>query len=293
MPYFFHQAEYLGTQIYVRFEAESKAMLDLVFREADRIEQDYSRFIATSKLSQLNQNLDTWTHIDPEFFELCQMAQNFKIQTGGIIDCTVKSTLDAWGYDEHYSLRPKKDFGALGDIALHPESCEVKISAPIDFGCFGKGYFLDQTRTILHEAGVKNYFINGGGDIYAKGEDATGPWKIYFEDPRTNEKVIGETVLDNFFACSSSPSRRAWRQFHHLIDIKNQKPADRMKSVYVQSNHSGAFCDAMSTALFVMGFEEAQAFTKKTDDLEALLVSPQGQIWQSKGFKGKLYTLDS
>ena len=86
---------------------------------------------------------------------------------------------------------------------------------------------------------------------------------------------------------ASSPARRKWRNRHHLVDPIRREPAQGMMGVFTQAE-TALWADIYSTALFVLGFERAQALLP-TLKVEALLVASDGRVFKSEGFRGELY----
>ena len=233
-------------------------------------------------LAELNGRVGKWTDVDEEFFELIRFACDLKEMTGGAFDLTVKSVLDSWGYDSEYSFS-EKDAGACGEIELREG--QVKISDEIDLGGIGKGYALDRMVKCLER--LDDFFINAGGDIYAKGKDVDVPWRVLFEDPTDITQAIGFVDVSDMALASSNPNKRKWSDKHHLVDPRSLRPADEMMAVYTQAE-TCLLADAYSTALFVLGYEGAK---KMVEDfpVEAMLVSPRGEIYRTSGFKGELF----
>lgn len=139
-------------------------------------------------------------------------------------------------------------------------------------------------------ADYADVFINAGGDVYGRGYDADGPWVCYLEHPKNPDQAIGEIVLDKKYFASSSPLRRRWRNRHHLVDARAREPASLMTAVYVEGA-TGLAADGYSTALFVSGYDRAKLLAEERG-LAAVLVSPEGDIYRSSGFSGRLYGLD-
>lgn len=61
--------------------------------------------------------------------------------------------------------------------------------------------------------------------------------------------------------------------YHHIIDPLDGYPADNgLVSVTIIGN-SGIMCDALSTALFISGFEKAVNHWKNNKDFDMILVT--------------------
>ena len=183
-------------------------------------------------------------------------------------------------YDNNYSFKEKKkkfNFNLRKNLIL--KESKVNLRKEIDFGGFGKGYAVDRVRKILDSAGLKDYLLNAGGDIYVKGKTFS---KVYMENPDDIEQVFAYVELDAQSIASSSASRRKWGKNHHLIDPKKAKSAEDMKSVFVISR-SAMEADMYATALYVLGFKKAVACVKRKK-LVAFLVSKDNQVYRSKGF---------
>jgi len=285
------ERELLGSKITITVcekserESEVTKAIEKAFLECARIERRFSRFLPQSELSLLNTQLNLETPVSDELFLLISFAEEIKKSTAGIFDITIKSILEGWGYDAGYSLR-EQTAGKIGEVVLNAENRTVTSSAEIDLGGVGKGYALDRMLAIF--ASFENIVLDAGGDIYARGKDENGnKWKILFEDPMDITRAIGEVEADGFFLAASSPSRRRWRNRHHLVDPRHGEPADKMLMTYIQADR-GIIADTLSTALFVMGWEDAQKALPNLG-IEAMLVSPEGKIFRSGGFSGTLY----
>lgn len=280
----------LGTKVWISVvgkRAEAEQAIEAAFSRAKEIEQKYSRFIKGNVLAGLNSRIGEWVKVDEETFKLLKFGDNLRKKTDGVFDLSVKSILESWGYDENYSFEEHGE-GNLGKIEFL-DGGRVRLSAEIDLGGIGKGYAVDEMADILKDFSA--YFINAGGDIFAKGLNEKGEkWKVYFEHPSDLEEVIGFVDIDEAgmgLACTS-PSKRSWKGKHHLVNPRTKQPADKMLAVYTQSKNC-LLADAYSTALFVMGYDVAR---KKLVELpvEAMLIDVSGAIYRTSGFEGELFT---
>ncbi len=291
----FEQArELLGSRIRILVCAETTdqdsalAAIDAAFAECERIEHAFSRFLPDSEISRLNQRIGEAVEISEELFLLLRFCEQIKQVTGGAFDISVQSILEGWGYDPQYSLQEKSE-GQTGTFVLDEKSRTVRLSAPIDLGAIGKGYALDRMLPCFE--GFPDLMLDAGGDLYARGTDENGSsWKIVFEHPTDVRQGIGEVVVDGFFCAASSPSRRKWRDRHHLVHPQTKQPAHNMLMTYIQAQQ-GIIADALSTALFVLGWENALRLTPSLE-VEAMLIGKNGKIVRSKGFRGELFSAE-
>lgn len=287
--------ELLGTRVQIFMavydEGRARSAMERAFAECERIENKYSRFIEGNALAKLNARVGEWVRVDEEFYELIAFGARAGKRTVGAFDLSVKTVLEGWGYDADYSLK-EHGAGELGEVLLGEDGelgkGYVKLTAPIELGGLGKGYALDRMMAYLE--GFANVCLDGGGDILARGLNAEGrPWRAALEHPLDLSKGIGYVDIPEAGLAlgSSSPSRRKWRDRHHLVDPDALAPASQMLSVYTQAP-AALLADTYSTALFVMGFEEAQ---KRLPELpvEALLVGPEQQVFKSEGFLGEVF----
>ena len=279
--------EQLGTPIVLTIIAEdevaAREAAAEAFSECARIENAYSRFVDGNELAILNAHVGEWAEVSEELLQLIAFAKRAGEKTKGAFDVSVKSILEGWGYDSAYSLKEGRP-GRTGTIEL--TEGRVRIGAPIELGGLGKGYALDRMLSFLN--GFPNVHLNAGGDLIVRGVNENAePWRIVFEHPEDPARGIGTVDTTGLALASSSPSRRKWRNRHHLVDPRTGEPAAGMLAVYTQSS-SALLADVYSTALFVLGYEEAQKLLP-TLPVEAMLVSPEGRIFRSPNFQGVLF----
>lgn len=283
--------ECLGTVIEISVPS---SFISLCQKELQRIENTYSRFIDSSQISQMNNALGKWHAITPEMHHILARAQEFHKKTDGFFDITIKEHLDILGYDSKYTFAPihrkRSYFEQLSHTLFPPVSLrkdKVLLRKEIDFGGLGKGFALDSLASLLERQSARSYYLNFGGDIFAKRGNKKKPWTILLEHPDDPKRIIGETDLDNMALTCSAPNRRKWRGYHHLLNPKTGQPQMEMKCVFVQAK-TGIEADGYATALFTAGFEKAQQMLK-TLPVDALLISKEGKIFITPAFKVRFY----
>jgi len=283
----------LGTEIEIKLPEKFSSFFSNCFSELKRIENTYSRFLDTSELSKLNANLGVWHTISDEFLYLIEKSEQIKKQTDGNFDITLKSTLDNLGYDKNYSFKEKKETKTLIQkikevlplISIDKKNKKVLLRKQIEFGGCGKGFALDCASKLLDSKGVTHYYINAGGDIFAKQDGP--PWEILLEHPDDSSRVIGKIILNKKAIAGSNPNKRKWGKHHHLINAKTKLPANDVKAIFVIAP-LGIEADAYATALFTAGFENAILISQHLN-IEILMISPENKMYLSPGFEVDLY----
>ncbi|OGJ43887.1 hypothetical protein A2974_00115, partial [Candidatus Peregrinibacteria bacterium RIFCSPLOWO2_01_FULL_48_20] len=210
--------EQLGTPIVLTIIAEdevaAREAAAEAFSECARIENAYSRFVDGNELAILNAHVGEWAEVSEELLQLIAFAKRAGEKTKGAFDVSVKSILEGWGYDSAYSLKEGRP-GRTGTIEL--KEGRVRIGAPIELGGLGKGYALDRMLSFLNA--FLNVHLNAGGDLIVRGVNENAePWRIVFEHPEDPARGIGTVDTTGLALASSSPSRRKWRNRHHLVD---------------------------------------------------------------------------
>jgi len=136
----------------------------------------------------------------------------------------------------------------------------------LDLGAYGKGAACDEALRIL-QGNCKAAVINLGGNILTYGQKPWGqPFQIALRDPKggPNETIGTFTLRGTRFISTSGSYEKFFEQdgqkYHHIFDPQTGYPAKRepgLISVTVISDH-GALGDMLSTACFVLGYENSQ-----------------------------------
>lgn len=280
--------ELLGSSLRITFEQEDEEqghlLLKSCWQKIEHFHNKYSRFLTNNTLSTINSHLNHWQQIDAETYRLISAALALLEKYPLNFSLAVKKTLENIGYDQNYTFQPKETRSAA------PNTSTIKLEAPdrlfidepIEFGGFGKGYALDLTAETLAPY-IKNMCLDFGGDLFAKGVNQDGnPWKIALESPFHVDEAIGTIILDGKFLTASNTLKRSWgkdKQLHHLIDVKNQKPADYWVGSYVLAD-SGMTADFLATALFCTSPEDLEKVSGKILNCQFMLADSDKALFQ-------------
>jgi len=137
-----------------------------------------------------------------------------------------------------------------------------KADGRVDLGGIGKGYALDQAAKKVMRPGVVGARFNFGGQVLVVGRPPQGQaWVIQLASP---DGGFLERQLQAGSVATSSNDERP-----HVIDPRTGKPAKFRGSVTVMAA-TGAWADALSTALLVMGEEEGRRWALEHPEVEII-----------------------
>lgn len=271
--------------------------------ELYRLEALLSRTSETSTVSEINEAAGAEVAVEEEVAELLKLAKQYSEVTNGTFDVTIAPVVSAWGFTEDAYRVPEQQELDLLLQAVGGEFVEIRdgvaVLAPetqIDLGGIAKGYASDRVAKIFETHGVERGWISLGGNVMAKGTRPDGnPWKVGIQHPENTsaDALVGMVLLENGYAVTSGGYQRFFeadgKTYHHIIDPTTGYPADSgLTSVTVvagmEAEYSGTMCDALSTALFVMGEEDALEFWRSSElAFELVLVTDDGRVVVTSG----------
>ena len=174
---------------------------------------------------------------------------------------------------------------AAGTAAI-PDGVEI------DLGSVAKGFTGDVLTGLLKEYGVESAMLDLGGNIQTVGLKPDGSlWRVGVQDP-DGDGILGVVEAAELAVITSGGYERYFEQdgvrYWHIIDPDTGAPARSGLASVTVAGESGAVCDALSTALFVMGRESAVAFWRQYRDelrFELVLVDDDGSVTVTAGLE--------
>ena len=163
--------------------------------------------------------------------------------------------------------------------------------AAIDLGAIAKGYIGDRVKDFLLSKGITSGMINLGGNVLVIGEKPDGSlWKIGIRKPFSEDGSELSAVVsaaDQSVVTSGTYERYFIKDntlYHHILNTQTGYPARTgLSSVSILSDGS-AKGDALSTICFLLGPEKGMDLIEKTDGVEALFITEEGELLYSSGF---------
>lgn len=205
-------------------------------------------------------------------------------QTGGAFDCTIAPVVDLWGFDTgNYGVPGKAEIqNALlftGGDAITLDGTVVTRApyAAVTLGGIAKGALGDRLMALCEAAQVPAVLSLGGNIVLAGDNPHGGLWSVGVQSPTGSGIALSFSCEGGRSVVTSGGYERYFeyqgKTYHHILDPKTGFPADSdLQSVTVIGT-DGAMCDALSTGLFVMGYEKAVAFAEEHDDYAYLFMT--------------------
>ena len=309
----FLQGEAFGTSYNIKFYSERdvdfKKGIDSVIAV---VNQSVSTYIPDSDISKVN-NGDTTVVVDSIFKEVFEISKNVNKKTNGYFDPTIGVLRNAYGFGD---VKPMKniDSTSLDSLMKYVGFHKVRINNDgtiskqypeiyFDFNAVAKGFGIDCIGRYLESQGVKDYLIELGGEILAKGEniEKQQDWIVGIEavDSELSDRTYEATVKLKNIAMASSGNYRKFRldsatgkkYVHTLNPLTGSAEKSDVTSATVLSPTCGV-ADAYATSFMALGLEKSKELLKNLPDVEAYLTFNDSlsnhQVFITEGFKRRL-----
>lgn len=256
-----------------------------IIEMSQKFDNTYSRFIPTSLISQIASQTGT-IEVPPDFIEMLKMYEQLFILSEKKVNPLVGNSLSDMGYDKEYSLKKKNSIQHTPDLQetvtiIDQHHIHIKKPVLFDFGGLGKGYFVDKITQYLLRNNLRCFLVNGSGDINYQGDS---PITVGLEHPLDTSKIIGTISFSQGAMCSSATNRRAWGDYHHIIDPVTLRSPSEIRAAWVIAPFA-ALADGLTTALF---FVPPEQFLPHYN-FEYLLLNKDMKVKRSAGFKAELF----
>lgn len=288
----------MGTYMTLTAYGESaEAALTLSEDRIKELEALWSTTDENSDIYKVNQSGGTRTEVSEETAEILQFALDMAEETNGSLDLTIFPVVTAWGFiGGEYHIPTENELTDLlqnadyEKVLLEENFVTMPDGMQLDFGAVGKGYTGDIIAELLKEQGVTSALLDIGGNIQMVGRKPDGSrWRLGIQNP-FGEGSLGVLESEGGAVVTSGSYERYFigedgKQYGHIIDPSTGYPAESgLVSVSIIAKE-GKMCDALSTAIYVMGLDEAAEYWKDNGGFEMLLVTDENEICLTEGIK--------
>jgi len=270
--------------------------LDKVCSQLTELEKLFSVTDESSDISRINLSEGKSVEVSPETAELIGISKDIYRISGGKTDITVYPLVKEWGFTTGENKIPDNEtierllkFTDCSEITVDGNTVSVPDGFMLDFGSVAKGYAGKKSAELLKSEGIESAILDLGGNIQTVGSKPDGsPWKVAVADPNSPAETLCIVSVRDKAVVTSGNYQRYFigddgKNYCHIIDPETGFPADSGLASATVIGEDGAYCDGLSTALFVMGEEKAAEFIKQNKDYEAILVTEDGRIIISGG----------
>jgi FAD:protein FMN transferase len=288
-------------------EAAAQSSFDAVFKEFDRLDALMSVWRAGSDVLRINAAAgDTAVPVSADVREALRTARQISEWTGGKFDVTFGALADVWKFDHDQdntvpdgdAIRRRLPLIDYRQIEIDDGAGTVRVKRQgmrVHLGGIGKGYAVDHAVNIMRRAGLRDFLIQAGGDLYAAGRKDGKPWRVGIDDPRGPGGRSFATVdlSDGTFSTSGDYARSFMKdgiRYHHLLDPATGQPARGCRSVTIVAD-SPVVADGLSNGVFILGPVEGMALIERLPDVEGVIVTAQNEVVVSSGLKDKFVLL--
>lgn len=308
--YWMHsQWKSLWTQINFKAQTDTatfKSALDSISRFYVRFDQ---AFRSQSPLDSMiyQAAIGDTLQLDSLQYDLLELSLQFHRETLGRIHPGISNLIKAYGLEYGQERRvpsdsvlelAKKDLQTLPFRLIQSHQILVeKESQHIALGAFSKGYAIEWSRQLLINMGIKNFWLEIGGDLAISGHSKEGrPWTAGIQNPFQDQGLIGDIQFQSDSIFNSLATSGNYRQIfedsngvkhHHILDPLTARSVRGRASVSVLAKDA-LQADLWATAFFILPRDEILSILKKRSDLAVLMVFSDSTRWKSDHFS--LYT---
>lgn len=270
---------------------DSQEKIDEAVALIYKLEDLFSATDENSDIWAINQGAGQWVEVSMDTCVLLKTAISLAEKTGGAFDPTTYSALTAWGFttgdyrvpsqEELEGLIPLIDYSAV-EVDEANFSVRIPEGMMLDVGGIAKGFLSDLIAHQMEE--LDNALINLGGNAYAVGvKDSGEPWRVGIQDPDSDGYLAVVSLPEGGAVVTSGGYQRYFEEdgeiYWHILDPETAAPAETdLRSVSV-TGATATVCDVLSTALFVMGLDEACDYWRANQDFDMILIDDQGTVY--------------
>lgn len=253
---------------------------------------------------QLNHGNGQEMEISERIYQMLETTDFVYSGTDGALDLSVYPVVKAWGLiDQNYRVPSESEIvSALervdySSVTWRTDGTRYYATVPegmeVSFGAVAKGAVAEAVMETLAENGVTRAFVSLGGNVQTMGKKSDGEdWSIAVADPKDASSYLGVLNVNGAVVTSGSYQRcfeQDGKFYHHIIDPSTGYPADNGLVSVTVICQNGMLADCLSTALFVLGEEDALAYWRDYDgeDLELVLVTEDDRVVVTQGLKDR------
>jgi thiamine biosynthesis lipoprotein len=283
------------------------------YQELHKLYDIYNNYAGINNIKTINDHAGMKPiPVDQEIIDLIRFSKEWYERTGGDTNIAFGAVLKIWreyrnqGKDDPQNaalpsleiLQNAKKHTDINKVIITPEERTVFLDdekMSLDVGAVAKGFATDIVVSEVTKMGLVSGIINAGGNVYTIGkplDNIRERWGVGLQNPNisifSNQRYLDIAYINDASIVSSGNYQRYYivdeKVIHHIIDPKTLFPSDYFKSVTIISP-SSSIADFLSTAVFLLPFEEGKELVESIEDTMALWVFHDGSVQTTENMK--------
>jgi len=265
-----------GTTYMVKYStADSTNWKSEIQRILHEVDSSMSTYKDNSIISRINRNEGNMK-ADAHFRKVFHTAQRVSEMSGGAFDITVAPLVNAWGFG--FTERTDLDSARIDSLLEFVDYRSVRLKdgyvvkndqrVMIDMNAIAQGYAVDAIGDFLEDQNTRDYLVEIGGEVRARGRNPDGkPWRIGIDKPidssSSMQRELQAIVSIKGRAVATSGNYRKFYvedgvKYSHTINPKTGYPVQHPLLSATVFAEECVFADALATAFMVMGREKSK-----------------------------------
>ncbi len=227
----------------LRDAENSEGLIDAVYSYFQHVDDTFSTFKPTSEISRINRKELVEHEWSADMREVVALCEQTRIDTRGF-------------------------FSYIRDGEIHPLGLV-------------KGWALHKAADMLRGKGVKNFFIEAGGDVEISGVSAPNvPWSVGIRDPFYRKDIVKKLLLTDCGVATSGTYIRGYHIYNPFAPDTNVAGVTSLTVVGPNAYEADRFV----TPAFAMGIKGVE-FIETVGGLEGYQIDARGMATFTSGFE--------
>ena len=278
------------------YGADSEKACSAASARIRELEDLFSVTKPDSDISRINAAGGAPVRVSADTADIISEALKLCESTGGALDITIYPALLEWGFTTgEYKIPDEAAIAAALEkvdyrsVSLEGDTVSVPAGAMLDLGSCAKGCASGEMLTAMEKLGITSALVNLGGNVQALGTKPDGSeWTVGIADPFSPNELFGTLKIHDKAVITSGGYQRYFtgedgHVYKHIIDPATGCPAESGLASVTVIGEYGLKCDALSTALFVMGKEKAASYWRENGGFDMIIVTENGETVVTEG----------